>query len=519
MNAAIVFKRAVRRFSEQTAIIDDDIHMTYAGLYERSVRLANGLLDLGLQKQDRVACLMPNCHQAVEFIMACYLAGLVRVQLGFRLSIQEMVHMIDDAQPAAILIHPAYLGHVQESLHTLSSIKHFILLSGAQEHFLDYEALLAGADVKAPDVRIDPEDIASLNYTSGTSGSLKAAMLTHRNFLSAMRQYILCEGFEHIGDIRVGYVAPITHAAGLGLLPTLFLGGINVLLREFDIKRLLETIESQKITNIMLVPTIINIIMEYPGINNYDLSSLRGMYYGASPMSPAKVKQALEIFGPVLFQGYGQTESTGVLSILDKHDHVLAQTPEFEHRLASAGIPSIECEVRIVDDNGKDVNAGDIGEIVIRGENVMKGYWKNPELTAETIKNGWLHTRDMGRFDDQGYLYLIDRKSDMIISGGFNIYPAEVENVLNAHPAVSESAVVGIPDEKWGESILALVVLKSGQNTTEQELIDFCKARLASYKKPKHVEFVNELPKTFVGKILRRVIREKYWKDEDRNIH
>jgi acyl-CoA synthetase (AMP-forming)/AMP-acid ligase II len=392
-------------------------------------------------------------------------------------------------------------------------------LSGEQEHYLDYETIIANAGRNEPEVVVVPEDLASLNYTSGTTGVLKAAMLTHRNFLSAMRQYILCEGFNHIGDIRVGYVAPITHAAGLGLLPTLFLGGSNILLKDFDIKNLLEAIQTEKITNIMLIPTIINMIMEYPDIRRYDLSSLRGMYYGASPMSPAKVNQALDIFGPVLFQGYGQTESTGVLSILDKYDHKLGKQSEFSHRLASAGIPSMECEVRIVDENGNDVTLGEIGEIVIRGDNVMKGYWKNAELTDQTIIDGWLHTRDMGKFDEQGYLYLIDRKSDMIISGGYNIYPAELENVLNAHPSVMESAVVGIPDEKWGESILALVVLKSGQMVTEQQLIDFCKTRLAGYKKPRRVEFVNELPKSFVGKILRRVVREKYWKDHARNIH
>ncbi|MFO7560180.1 MAG: long-chain fatty acid--CoA ligase [Desulfobacterales bacterium] len=519
MNAGIIFRRAAKRFSNQVAIKDGEIRMTYADLYERSIKLANGLSRLGVKKGDRVACLMPNCHEAVEFIMACYIAGFIRVQLGFRLAIPEILQMIDDAEATTLIMDPSYLALVEDVLPTLSSVKHFILLSGEKEGYLDYEDLIAHGSPEEHDVTIMPEDIASLNYTSGTSGVLKAAMLTHRNFLSAMRQYMLCEGFNHVGDIRVCYVAPITHAAGLGLLPTLYLGGLNVLLKQFDVKLLLDTLAAEKITNIMLVPTIINLIMDHPDIRKYDLSSLRGLYYGASPMSPTRVKQALDIFGPVLLQGFGQTESTGVISLLDRYDHVTAQKPALEHRFASAGMPSMECEVCIVDEKGKAVEPEEIGEIIVRGDNVMKGYWKNPELTAETIKNGWLYTRDMGKFDNQGYLYLIDRKSDMIVSGGFNIYPAEVEKALEAHSAVFESAVVGVPDEQWGEAVKALVVLQPGSSATEQELIDHCKRALASFKKPKSIEFVNELPKSFVGKILRRIIKEKYWENRERKIN
>jgi acyl-CoA synthetase (AMP-forming)/AMP-acid ligase II len=235
-------------------------------------------------------------------------------------------------------------------------------------------------------------------------------------------------------------------------------------------------------------------------------------------MAPDRIQKALEAFGPILRQQYGQTESTGVGSLLSAEDHVTRGDPRRVERLASAGRPEFECEIRVVDESGTDVATGEVGEIVMRGDNVMAGYWKAPDLTAATLVDGWLHTRDMGRFDEDGYLYLVDRKSDMVISGGFNIYPNEVENVLVSHPAVFEAAVIGVPDEVWGEAVKAVVVLRPGATATEEELIEHCRERLASYKKPKSVEFVHELPKTATGKVLRRLVREPYWVGQKRRV-
>jgi acyl-CoA synthetase (AMP-forming)/AMP-acid ligase II len=259
--------------------------------------------------------------------------------------------------------------------------------------------------------------------------------------------------------------------------------------------------------------------MNYPDLKKYDLSSLKTIIYGASPMPIDRIKQALEIFGPILVQAYGQQETPVGITYLSKKDHLFEGDPKKLRRLASAGLPSIESEVRVVNEMGEDVKPGEVGEIIERGDDSMLGYWKDPELTAQTIRDGWVYTRDIGTIDENGYIYIVDRKSDMIISGGFNIYPTEVENVLYEHPAVFEAAVIGVSDEQWGESVKAVVVLREGLTATEGEIIEHCKKHLASYKKPKSVDFINELPKNPYGKILRRKIKEKYWKNQERMVH
>jgi acyl-CoA synthetase (AMP-forming)/AMP-acid ligase II len=264
---------------------------------------------------------------------------------------------------------------------------------------------------------------------------------------------------------------------------------------------------------------MINMLLNYPDLKKYDCSSLKIINYGTAPLAPERIRQAVEAFGPIMMQGYGQTESCAITSTLDPEDHITNGDPAREKRLASAGTPLVEAEVRVVDENNNDLPPGEVGEIILRGDFVMKGYWKEPERTAETIKNGWLYTRDMGYLDEGGYLFLTDRKSDMIISGGFNIYPTEVENALMEHKAVFEAAAVGVPDDVWGEAVKAVVVLKPGAKATEADLIEHCKERLASFKKPKSVDIVESLPKSPVGKIMRRVIREPYWQGRTRRVN
>jgi acyl-CoA synthetase (AMP-forming)/AMP-acid ligase II len=435
--------------------------------------------------------------------------------------------MLENSESSVLVLDPAFVPALEPLVPEIASVRHYVTLTSparapgriAGRALVDYETLLQGGSAREPDARVEEDDLYLLLYTSGTTGVLKAAMLTHRNWLALTRQTLMMQGLEHGSDVRRCYAAPVTHAAGTGVLPTLVAGGLNVLLPTFDVELLLETIQRHRITDLLLVPTMINLVMAHPKLDRYDLGSLRTLTYGASPMPPERVKQALEVFGPILVQGYGQTESTAIISTLSKEDHVTGGDPRKEARLASAGRPAFECEVRIVDDAGNDVAPGEVGEIVVRGPNVMAGYWRAPDLTAETLVDGWLHTRDMGRVDGQGYLYLVDRKSDMIISGGFNIYPSEVENVLYTHPAVYEAAVVPVPDEKYGEAVKAVVVLRPGAEAGEADLIAHCRANLASYKKPQSVDFVDELPKSPVGKILRRAVREPYWAGKDRRVH
>jgi len=303
------------------------------------------------------------------------------------------------------------------------------------------------------------------------------------------------------------------------VLPIMLRGGRSVILPGFEVELLLQTIEKERVTHLLLVPTMINMLLNHPEIQRYDLSSVRTLFYAASPMPVERIKQALQVFGSVLIQGYGCTESSALITYLPKEDHAFERDPKKLRRLASCGVPIMACDVRVVNENGEDITPGEVGEIIERGEDTMLGYWKDPERTAETLKKGWLYTRDMATVDEDGYIYIVDRKADMIISGGYNIYPSEVEEVLYRHGAVYEASVIGVPDDLWGESVKAVVVLKEGMEATEEDLIQLCKNHLSSYKKPKSVDFVSDLPKNPYGKILRRKLREKYWAGQERMVH
>lgn len=517
MTPRTLLQRAVQAFPDRTAVVDGSQRFTYRQFDERTDRLANSLAAAGLRKGDRVAFLMPNCHQALETDAACYKSGFVKVPLNARLSMGELVHMMNNSGTSALAVHPSFVDGIQACRSQIETVRLFIVTSGSAESMTSYEDLVTGGSPRRPDVELSPEDVYGLFYTSGTTGVLKAAMITYRNYIATTR-YWEHHGLAQGDGLVVGYVAPVTHAASLLVLPTLIRGGVNVLLSSFDPETLFRTVQAEKVTDLFLIPVMINLLLTHPARQNFDLRSLRNITYGAAPMAPDRIQKALEVFGPILRQAYGQTESTGLGALLSVEDHVTRGDPKKVERLASAGRPVSECEVRVVDEDGKDVATGEVGEILIRGDSVMAGYWNAPELTADTLANGWLHTRDMGRFDEDGYLFLVDRKSDMVISGGLNIYPNEVENVLASHPAVFEAAVVGVPDELWGEAVKAVVVLREGATATEDELIEYCRERLATYKKPKSIDFVQELPRNPYGKLLRRLVREPYWAGRARRV-
>jgi acyl-CoA synthetase (AMP-forming)/AMP-acid ligase II len=312
---------------------------------------------------------------------------------------------------------------------------------------------------------------------------------------------------------------PLYHGAGSYVAPVWIRGATHVIVSDFDPEIILEAIEKEKVTVLKTIPTLLIRLIGHPDIKKRDLSSLRTIVYGASPMPTGKLKEAISIFGPILIQTYGQSEAPNTITLLKKEDHIIKGTPQEVARLSSAGRPYSEVEVRIVDEKGNDVPPGVEGEVIVRGDVTMGGYWMDPIKTAETFRDGWIYTGDIGRWDELGYLYLVDRKGEMIISGGLNIYPSEVEQVLNEHKAVLEAAVFGVPDESWGESVKAVVVLKPGFKASEQELIEFCRNSLPGYKKPKSVEFRDTLPKSGAGKILRKALKDEYWKGYDRRIH
>jgi acyl-CoA synthetase (AMP-forming)/AMP-acid ligase II len=347
---------------------------------------------------------------------------------------------------------------------------------------------------------------------------MKAAMQTFGNRLSFIRKAAMIPD-QRIkpGDV-FALIGPVTHATGMNIMPVLFSGGCNLVMSRFDPEELFQTVAREKVTHLFLVPTMVHMLIDHPDCRKYDLSSLKRIIYGAAPISPQRLREAIDLFGPILAQGYGAGETTSVITFLSINDHIeaLRDCPD---RLASCGRPVFDTEVKIVDEDGKQLSPGQIGEIVVKGSDVMKGYWKEPELTKKVLVDGWYHTGDLACADERGYLYIVDRKKDMIISGGFNVYPSEIENVLYGHEAICEVCVVGTPDEKWGEAIKAVVSLKPGMQTSEKELIDHCLASLGRFKKPQSVDFVDALPKNPNGKIVRRLVKEKYWGGKTRKVN
>jgi fatty-acyl-CoA synthase len=356
-----------------------------------------------------------------------------------------------------------------------------------------------------------PDDIATLNYTGGTTGKSKGALRTHRE-QSGFAGAILAD-FEIPDAARYLTVAPISHVAGTKVLPTLMRGGTVHMLKGFDPEAVLATIARERINFTLLVPTMIYVLLDHPSLGRTDLSSLELVLYGASAMSPSRLVEGIERIGPVFSQLYGQTECYPV-SVLRKADHD-PRTPEL---LLSCGFPIAACEVKVLDDNDEEVKTGEAGEICVRAPHVMAGYWKRPDVTAETLKNGWLHTGDIARADERGYLFILDRKKDMIVSGGFNIFPREVEDVLSQHADVAMCAVVGVPDDKWGEAVTAVVVAREGANPDPEELIGLVKSRKGSAHAPKQIQFVKDLPMTGVGKVDKKVLRARFWAGRDRMV-
>jgi acyl-CoA synthetase (AMP-forming)/AMP-acid ligase II len=321
-------------------------------------------------------------------------------------------------------------------------------------------------------------------------------------------------------DDVILHAAPLSHGSGLYGLPNIGKGATNVILaaKSFDPELVFRTIERYRVTNMFMAPTMIKMLIDHPAVDDYDLSSLRSLNYGGAPMLVEDLKKAIDQFGSCLVQLFGQGESPMTISYLPHWAHKANGSPKEIKRLASAGFARTDVEIKIFDKEENELEPGQIGEIVTRSDLVMKGYWNNPEATADTIKNGWLHTGDVGYLDDSGYLFIMDRSKDMIISGGENIYPREIEEVLIRHPAVREVSVIGVPDVKWGEAIKAVVSLNPGKTATEKDLIDFCAENIAGYKKPKSVDFVDDLPKSNYGKILKRELRDQYWQKQERNV-
>jgi long-chain acyl-CoA synthetase len=501
-------------FGDKVALIFEGSRVTYQELDDRVNRLANALIGLGCRKSDRLTILSENTHKYIEVYFAAAKAGMSVTPLNFRLSDKELVHIVNDSEAGVFIAGAGYEDRSLELKRDLKNIKSWVSLDKRTDGYLYYEDLLKEASASDPLIPVDEDDMAILMYTGGTTGLPKGVMLSHRNLLTSAYGFIIaCSFARH--DTQC-FVLPLFHISLWPALCQLMVGGTLVIVRRPELEDIVRHIQDEKCTHINLVPTILGWILSLPNLDEFDLSSLRLITYAGSPIAPEVLRRAILKFGNIMAQAYGLTEAAPLVSFLMQEDHAL-DGPKTK-LLTSVGKEGPVVEARVFDENEIQVKPGEIGEIVARGKNIMMGYWKNPELTEATLRGGWLHTGDMGTVDEEGYIYLLDRKADMIVTGGENVYPKETEDVLYEHPAVQECAVVSAPDDRWGERVQATVVLTAGLTATEEELINHCKTKLAGYKCPKTIEFWEELPKTPVGKILRRDVKRHFWKEKDKSI-
>lgn len=500
---------------DQDILVCGDGRQTYQETLGRVQRLANALGTLGIGKGDRVAVLDTNSACYIEAYFATSMLGGVFVPLNYRARADELEYMVSTASVRVLLVGERYVPLVGSMRERFASVTHCIALASPQLGMVTYEELLARGDAEALEVEVDEDDLNILMYTSGTTGRPKGVMLTYGDFVA-----YVCGNTELADGTARGATllcVPLYHIAGVtSMMSSLFSGRTLVILRQFEPTEWLETVQRERITHAFLVPTMLKRILDHPDFGSYDCSSLEVVAYGAAPMPLPVIRRGIEMFPTTVgfVNAFGQTETTATVTMLLPEDHRLDGPPiEVERklrRLSSIGRPLPDVEVKIVDLQGDEVPWGEIGEIAVRTPRIMKGYASQGEATAQTIRAGWLHTRDMGWMDEEGYLYLAGRQDDLIIRGGENISPAEIEAVLHTHPEIEEAAVIGVPDMEWGEQVQAIVVRKSGSTLTAAEVTDWCRRRLASFKKPEIVHFVPELPRNSLGKVLRQDLRQQF---------
>ncbi len=507
-------QRGVQQFADDTAIKFGDQSLTFAQAGSWCNRIANALIASGHAPIGaRIALLLNNGLFSIPLDFACAAARITRVPLNARLSAREHAQMIIGAGAQLLVYGPDFAPRAGELAELVPGLT--LLCLGEDSRAPNLLELAKNADAAHVDRIAEADDVVLALYTSGTTGSLKAACHTQRTW-AAVATNILCNLVDPRPGEMMLHAASLIHASGTMVLPYWVRGGVAGVLPSFVPAEYCLTVEAWCPAAINLVPTMIGMLLDVPDIASRNFSSVETIVYGASPMPRATLRRGLELWGPRFTQYYGQSEAPLCISVLSKSDH---EGPDAEARLLSCGRVSLDCEVKLVDENGERVAGGQPGEILVRAPFAMTGYHDADALNAEAMTpDGWLHTRDVGQFDDHGYLYLVDRTSDMIVSGGYNVYPREVEDVLTSHPAVREAVVVGLPDDKWGEVVTAFVALREGFYAEPAELMDHARLNLAGYKVPKDVRFIAEVPKSAVGKLLRRAVRDPFWQGRERKL-
>lgn len=522
MNLWLSLSKALSLWPSKEAIVDGHKRFTYEEFGERVSTLVRRLRDFGMQEGARVAIACPNASEYMEVYFACAASGIVLVPLNYRLSSEELQDIIADSDAELIFFHTDFWKQALEILPQASELRHIVWIGDSQRRILEsingeqhmYENLLKEKVAFENLPHLGADHLAQLYYTSGTTGRPKGVMLSHGNVLFNALAAVAELGFTE-KDTWL-HTAPLFHLADAwSVFALTWVGAKHVFLPHFHSTQTLEQIEREKVTATVLVPTMLNAMLNDEKLSGFSYESLRMLITGGSPIAPETVRRVMQAFSCEYVQLYGMTETSPFLTISrPKEEHLgLAEDRQVEIR-SKTGRPYIGAEVMVVREDGSPVKKdnNEVGEIIARGPTVTRGYWKQPEASASTIKNNWIHTGDLAVVDEHGYINIVDRKKDMIITGGENVFSTEVEYVLYEHPAVAECAVFGVPDPRWGESVQAVVVKRSGfENLGEQDLIEFVQEKLAKYKAPKSVEFMSELPKTGSGKIYKKLLREKYW--------
>ena len=503
--------RALARYPSRTAFSWPGGSLSYQGATDLIGRIQNVFMNVGLEPGARVALLSANRADAWCAGVAAQLCRLAITWLHPLGSLDDQLFQLEDSGAEMLLVDATAFCDRGGDLAAKAGGLHIVFTLGHAGYGTDLLRTVDAVGTATARNFAGPDDLATLSYTGGTTGKSKGALRYHRQY-SGLANAILAD-FEIPETPSYLAVAPMSHVAGTKVLPTLLRGGTVHMLKGFDPEAVLKTIERERINFALFVPTMIYVMLDHPALDETDLSSLELLLYGASAMSPSRLVEGIDRIGPVFSQLYGQTECYPV-SVLRKTDHDPG-TPEL---FLSCGFPTAGCQVRILDIDDQDVATGEPGEICVRAPQVMAEYWKRPDITAETLKDGWLHTGDIARQDERGYMFILDRKKDMIVSGGFNIFPREVEDVLSRHTAVAMCAVVGVPDDKWGEAVMAIVVAREGARPNADELINLVKVKKGSAHAPKHVQFVKELPMTPVGKVDKKALRASFWAGRERMV-
>ena len=524
MIAGALISWAAAQHGERPSLVFRERSFSHTQVEQRSNRMAHALIALGLKPGERLAVLLENSVESVDSVFGAEKAALTYVALNARHTLAEHMDILEDSQASAVLLGPQFAAIATQLLaqrDTRVPQLRLVLGIGVEaEGMTALQPLLDAAADTPPAIEIDAQHLARIAYTSGTTGRPKGVAYTVERLLARLNNHFLAMEYGLSVDDAMLHVGPLTHAAGVYLFPCFLRGARNIVQDRFDAAALLAAIGQHRVSHLMLVPTMMSRLVEALEAGApADLSSLRRIHYGTAPTPVSLIRRAIAMFGPILRQQYGMTEAVQPLTVLYPHEHLGDSEDGADDPIGSCGRPTCNVRIALRDADGREVAPGEVGEITLAHEGIAKvDFWRRPELLAEAVREGWYYTGDLGRLDAQGFLHIVGRNKDMIISGGFNVFPSEIEQILWGHPAVQDCAVIGVPDEKWGEAVKAVVELKPGAKATEEELIQLAKQKLGGVKAPKSVDFVDALPRSPVGKVLKKTLREPYWANRDRKI-